>query len=120
MGRKTVLLATCAGALILAGAGTALAANGGEDQALRAASAPVALDQAIGAAETATGGKAIQAAYAQQGAQDVVTVRLVKGDRVVASTVDAATGKVLGTSPATHEQADEQGHEGNEPGEAED
>ena len=109
MSRKTVLVATTAGALVLAGAGAALAAT-----------APIALDQAINAAESATGAKAVRATYERQGRQDVVKVRLVKGGKVVASTVDAATGKVLKTSPSIREQGDENEPEGNEPGEPED
>ena len=124
MSRKTVLMATTAGALVLAGAGAASAASGsvynGKDQALRAAAAPIALGQAISAAENATGAKALQAAFERQGTQDVVKVTLVKGDRVVASTVDATTGKVIGTKPAAREQGDVNEKEGNEPGEAED
>lgn len=112
---KRAPIATAAGILVLAAAAPAFAqGNDGErgDAGASAATATVPLGQAISAAESATGGRAVRAGYESQDGAPIVQVDLVKDNALIETSVDPATGKVIATGKPDGEE-----HEGDEEGE---
>jgi hypothetical protein len=64
--------------------------------------AKTTLSQAISAAETDTGGKALSARLARSHNNDYYDVRVLKGDQLTDVHVSIDEGKILGTYPMDH------------------